>query len=78
MVKLFGYKKNNERYWDRAKLHKQVVGKALPIIETSYLDYWLLSLFDNTISHFVYANNTLHIRKMNRSFGSKQVWLCYS
>lgn len=40
-TELFEYKKNNKGYWDKAKLHKQVVNKALPIIEAFYLDYSL-------------------------------------
>ena len=75
IVELFEYGKNNERYWNGAKLHKQVVSKALSIAKALYPDYSLLFLFDNATSHFVYANNALRTREMNKSFGDKQAWL---
>ena len=74
-VELFEYEKKNERYWNRAKLYKQIVSKALPIAKALYLGYSLLFLFDNTTSHSVYANNALCTRGMNKSSGGKQVWL---
>ena len=36
-VEVFEYEKNNDGYWDGAKLHQQVVNKALPIAEALYL-----------------------------------------
>ena len=54
-VEVFEYGKNNNRYWDGAKLHKQVVSKALPIAEALYPQYSLLFLFDNATNHSVYA-----------------------
>ena len=36
-VEVFKYGKNNDRYWDGAKLHKQVVSKALLIAKALYL-----------------------------------------
>lgn len=74
-VELFEYGKNNEGYWDGAKLHKQVVSKALPIAEALYPGYSLLFLFDNATSHSVYANNALRTGGMNKSSGGKQAWL---
>ena len=71
-VKLFEYGKNNKGYWDRAKLHNQVVSKALPIAKTLYPSYSLLFLFDNTTSHSVYVNNALRTKRMNKSFDGKQ------
>lgn len=58
-VEIFEYEKNNDGYWDRAKLHQQVVNKALPITEALYSGYSLLFLFDNTTSHSVYAKDAL-------------------
>ena len=54
-VELFEYKKKKEGYWDRSKLHKQVINKTLLIAEVLYPSYSLLFLFDNATSHFVYA-----------------------
>lgn len=71
VVELFEYKKNNKKYWDRAKLYNQVVNKVLSIAKAFYPGYSLLFLFNKVISHFVYANNALRIRKMNKSFGGK-------
>lgn len=75
VVELFEYGKNNRRYWDRPKLYKQMINKALPIVETFYLGYSYLFLFDNAISHSVYAENELCIRRMNKKSSGKQVWL---
>ena len=58
-VEIFEYGKNNDGYWDEAKLHKQVVNKALPIAKALYLGYSLLYLFDNATSHSVYARDAL-------------------
>lgn len=74
-VELFEYRKNNERYWDGAKLHKQVVSKALPITKVLYPDYLLLFLFENATSYSVYANNALRIKEVNKNSSSKQAWL---
>lgn len=60
-VELFKYGKANKKYWDRPKLHKQVVNKTLPLVEALYLGYSLLFLFDNATSHFVYIENALCI-----------------
>ena len=69
VVELFKYGKNNEKYWNSPKLHKQVVTKALSIAETFYPGYSLLFLFDNAISHFVYADNALCTTGMNKESG---------
>lgn len=68
-VKIFEYGKNNDGYWDGAKLHKQVVNKALLIAEAFYPGYLLLFLFDNATSHSVYA---LQVKDMNKGCGRKQ------
>lgn len=72
---MFEYGKNNKKYWDRAKLYKQVMNKALFIIKTFYLDHSLLFLFDNATSYFVYANNKLHTKSIKKRLSSKQTWL---
>lgn len=43
VIRLFEYKKNNKKYWNKVKLYKYVVNKTLLIIKTFYLDYSLLS-----------------------------------
>lgn len=37
-----------------------MINKAFFIAKTFYLGYSFLFLFDNIISHFVYANNILY------------------
>ena len=71
-VKIFEYGKNNDGYWDKAKLHQQVVNKALPIAEALYPGYSLLYLFDNATSHSVYAKDALQVQDMNKGCGGKQ------
>lgn len=73
VVELFEYGKNNEGYWDKPKLHKQVVNKTFLIAEIFYLRYSLLFLFDNTTSYLVYVNNALCNREMNKESGKKQI-----
>ena len=74
-IEVFEYGKNNDEYWDEAKLHKQVVNKALFIAEAFYLRYSLLFLFDNATSHLVYAKDALQVQEMNKSVGKKQAQL---
>ncbi len=71
-VEMFEYGKNNDRYWDRAKLHKHVVSTALPIEETLYPEYSLLFLFDNTTTHSVYVKNILQVQDISKGIGNKQ------
>lgn len=59
VVEIFEYKKNNDKYWDKTKLYQQVVNIALSIVETFYLEYSLLFLFDNAISYFIYIKDIL-------------------
>lgn len=75
IIEIFEYKKNNDGYWDRAKLYQQVVTKALLIAEVLYPDYSLSFWFDNAISHFVYAKDALHIGNINKSLEDKQSYL---
>ncbi len=71
VVETLKYGKNNDGYWDEAKLHKQVVNKALPIIGTLYPGYLLLYLFDNAISHSVYAKEVIQTEDMNKKCRTK-------
>lgn len=75
-VELFEHGKNNGGYWNRAKLHQQVVNKALAIVEALYPGYSLLFLFENATSNSVYADNTLCSGNKNKGPGGKQSWLC--
>lgn len=75
VIKLFEYKKANKKYWDRHKLHKQVVNKVLSLVKALYPSYSLLFLFDNNISYFVYAQDVLYIVQINKNSGDKQSWL---
>lgn len=59
VVEIFEYAKNNNSYWDEAKLYQQVVNKTLPIAEAFFSSYLILFLFDNATSHFVYAKDVL-------------------
>ena len=71
-VEIFEYGKNNDGYWNGAKLHQQVVNKALTIAEALYPGYSLLYLFNNSTSHSVYAKNALQVKDMNKRCGEKQ------
>ena len=71
-MEIFEYGKNNDGYWDGAKLHHQVMKKALPIAEALYPGYSLLFLFDNATSHSVYAKDALQVKDMNKGIGGKQ------
>ena len=55
VVVLFKYGKVNEKYWNIPKFYQQLVNKALSIVEALYLNYSFLFLFNNIISHSVYA-----------------------
>lgn len=70
-MEIFEYGKNNHKYWDGTKLHKQVVDKALPIAQILYSEYSLLFLFDNFTSHFIYSKDALQIKDMNKGPGEK-------
>ena len=74
-VVLFEYGKVNKGYWDRLKLHQQVVNKTLHIAEALYPGYSLLFLLDNAISYSVYAKDELRTTQMNKEIGDKQPWL---
>lgn len=74
-VELFEYGRNYEGYWDGAKLHEQVVFKALSIAEAFYPSYAFFFLFNNAMSHSVYASNALCTNNMNKNIGSQQAQL---
>lgn len=71
-VEIFKYGKNNDRYWDEAKLYQQVVNKTLPITEAFYLRYSLFYSSNNATSHSVYAKDALQIKNMNKRCGERQ------
>ena len=74
-VVLFEYGKANKEYWNRPKLHQQVVNKVLSIAKALYLGYFFLFLFDNATSHSVYAQNALRTTQINKGVSGKQPWL---
>ena len=71
-VEIFEYRKNNDGYWDGAKLHHQVMKKALLIAKALYPKYFLLFIFNNATSHSVYAKNALQVKDPNKDVGGKQ------
>lgn len=54
IVEIFEYKKNNDKYWDGAKLYKQVVNKVLLIAQVFYTEFSLFFLFDNITNYSIY------------------------
>lgn len=80
VMKIFEYRKSNNRYWDKPKLHHLIIIKVFFIAEAFYLDYSLLFLFDNATSHSIYTQNVLHIANMNKEIEGKKLILrdkCY-
>lgn len=71
-VEIFEYGKNNNGYWDEAKLYHQVMKKVLPIAETLYLGYSLFFLFDNSTNYSFYTKDALQVKDMNKGIGGKQ------
>ena len=71
-VEIFEYRKNNDGYWDGAKLHLLVMKKVLPIAEALYPRYSLLFLFDNATNHSIYAKDALQVKDINKNIGDKQ------
>ncbi len=74
-MEIFEYEKNNDGHWDGAKLHQQVVNKALHIAEALHPGYSLLVLFDNSTSHWVYVKNALQVQEKNKGPGGQQAQL---
>lgn len=52
-----------------------MVNIALPIAKALYPRYSLLFLFNNITSYFIYTDNTLYTKEMNKRSGGKQIWL---
>ena len=71
-LEIFEYGKNNDGYWDEAKLYNQVVTKALLIVQALYPRYSPLFLFDNTTSHSVNFKDILYVKGINKSPRGKQ------
>ena len=74
-VEIFEYGKNNDGYWDRPKLLKQVVNKTIPVAKALYPGYSFLFMFNNATSHVLYAENALCTDDMNKSSRGKQALL---
>lgn len=70
-VGVFEYGKNHDDYQDEAKIHQQLVNKALLIAEAFYSGYSLLFLFNNATSHSVYAKNAFQVKNMNKNIGGQ-------
>ena len=57
----FEYGKMEEGYWTGEHLLDIIKTKALPIGEALYSGYELLFIFDNVISHAIYAKDALQV-----------------
>lgn len=55
-----------EGYWTGEHFLDQIWAKALPIREALYPGYELLFMFDNAISHAVYAKDALQVVYINK------------
>lgn len=71
VVEYFEYGKNNDRYWKKEHLLKQVIKKTLFIIGILYLGYQLLFLFNNATNYFIFASDVLQVNEMNKKIGSQ-------
>lgn len=67
VVKIFEYGKNNDKYYNKAKIHQQTVTNILLIAEALYLGYSLVFLFDNAINYSINTKDILHIGDINKS-----------
>lgn len=81
VVTYFKYGKMEEGYWMGKHLLDQIKSKVLPITEILYPGYELLFMFDNAISHAIYAKNALQVTHINKGpgrqeffFTSRLVW----
>ena len=72
MVEIFEYERNNDSYWDKAKLHQQMIKKTLSITKGLYSGYIFLFIFDNITSQSIYAKDVLQVKDMNKSSRAKQ------
>lgn len=57
-IEILKYRINNDEYWDKVKLYKQVVSKAFFIVNALYFGYSFLFLFYNLTNYFVYIKDT--------------------
>ena len=71
----FKYGKIEEGYWTGTHLLKQIKAKTLPIAEALYSGYELLFMFDNAISHAIYAKDALHVTHINKGPEDQQLFL---
>lgn len=71
-MKIFEYGKNNDRYWDKAKLYYQALKKVLPITKILYFRYSHLFLFKNVVNNSVYVKDTIYVKDINKDIGSKE------
>lgn len=62
----FKYGKTKEGYFIGKHLLDRITIKTLSIIQVLYLGYKLLFIFDNTISHSIYAKFALQVAHMNK------------
>lgn len=72
VIELLEYRKSNKGYWDRSKLYKLIINKALLITKALYSDYSLFFLFDNATSNFIFAQDALHITQINKKIRGQQ------
>lgn len=70
-IKIFKQKKNNNGYWNRAKLYQQIINKALLNVKVFYLGYLLILFLDNVINYFVYTKNILQMKNINKDIGAQ-------
>lgn len=61
-----------ESYWTGEYLLDQIINKALPIIKSLYPGYELLFIFNNVISHSIYAKDILQVAHINKKLGGQQ------
>ena len=62
-------------YWIGEHLLNQIINKALSITKSIYSGYKLLFMFENTISHSIYAKNALQVAYINEKPSSQQLFL---
>lgn len=72
----FEYSKMEKRYWTSKYLLDQIQNKALSIKKVLSPNYKLLFIFDNTISHAIYAKDTLQVENINKGSDGQQPFLC--
>lgn len=67
----FDYDKIEKKYQISEYLLDQITKKALYIAQALYLEYKLLFIFNNIISHSIYAKNALKFKHINKRLGSQ-------